>query len=139
MLNFSDSDIEGLLGRYPTLLLYAVTNDDETVLTPLIDADGVLQDGFDTTSVGVYPATTVEQVRDRISDLESTPNINGIVVVGLFGDGITRFSTNRKEFLSGITENYIQKYISFTSDPKYTEAVKPKEEKTKKKEKTESI
>lgn len=139
MLNFSDSDIEGLLGRYPTLLLYAVTNDDETVLTPLIDADGVLQDGFDTTSVGVYPATTVEQVRDRISDLEGTPNINGIVVVGLFGDGITRFSTNRKEFLSGITENYIQKYISFTSDPKYTEAVKPKEEKTKKKEKTESI
>ena len=96
-----------MLGRYPTLLLYAVTNDDETVLTPLINADGILQDGLDTTSVGVYPVTTVEQVRDKIAELEGTPNLNGIVVVGVFGDGLLKFGNNRKEFLAGITENYI--------------------------------
>lgn len=137
--NLTNQKIENLLKNFPTLVFYPVLNSDESVLSKLQRAQDSLTDGFDLSSIDIYPADSVEAANVAIQQLSDIEDLNGIAVVGILKPAINDFITNKKKFIEGIQESYIKQYISFNDSPKLIEEPKPieKEEETKLKVKKE--
>ena len=108
------------------LLVYAVHDTDESVISPITEAAETLDDGVDLTDTGIHLCNTVEEAKNIISTISEEDNLNGIAVIGVYGtgEGYVQFMQNRKAFLQKIVNNgegYIKAYISDSKKPKFTQ------------------
>lgn len=142
--NLSRDEIKTIFKNRPFVLLYAVKNSDNSSLTPINRIlsnikEGkstelkVIDSGYDNNNEDEQVLEdAVNRFLEAVKELEKTEDLNGIAVVGLYRDGITNFSSNQESFLGSITEGYIYKYVSYTSDPKFIEKADKAEEKDNK-------
>lgn len=122
------------------LLIYAVHDSDESVISPVVDAAESLEYGVDLTSTDIHLCNSIEEANNVISILSEEENLNGIAIIGVYGsgEGYVQFMQNRKAFLEKIANNgegYIKAYISNSKKPKFTQKTAKAEAKEKAKAK----
>ena len=133
--NFTDDQLRKIAKSNGLIILYTVKDTDNSVLTPIENAISAIENqdatGFQVIDSGKDPnwseeelqqhiEETISKIKESVDILEQGDNINGIAIIGLRGDKVAQWVNKPQDVLNTITENYITKYISYTTDPKLT-------------------